>query len=659
VAQRSALDLAKTQSALEAFVATVPASVMVTDGEMRILQASPRWLEAFALTLDEARGRSVYEIDPDYFERFRSAYERCLAGEQIHSPQVISRQADGSRSFLRSELTPWRRTDGEVGGLIGAALDITEMVKALAQSERVSQRLKLAVELADLHVWEVDYVRQAVETDGAADTFFDEDVDHAAFLADTNITIDPRDRERIAHEWTAAVEEDRPFRPEYRVNRKDGREVWATCNVKLVRNDAGQPLRLVGAMQNITDRKNAEQALIRAKEEAEAANRAKSTFLATMSHEIRTPLNGVIGMAQAMAAEALAPVQRERLTLIRESGEALLAILNDVLDLSKIEAGKLDLEILDFSLSDLARGAHGAFTAVAERKGLDFNLTVETSAQGRYRSDPTRILQILYNLISNALKFTEHGRVRVNLSRHESGLRIEVSDTGIGMSPDALAKLFERFEQADASTTRRYGGTGLGLAISRELAHLLGGDLGAESLEGQGARIWLDLPLERLGDDLDAPRPARTHGEAQAQTPGSALRVLAAEDNSVNQLVLKTLLHQAGVEPHVVSDGAEALSAWRAQPWDLVLMDMQMPVLDGPSATRRIREEEQATGRARTPIVALTANAMAHQVEEYMALGMDGFVAKPIDVQRLFEVIERVLETAETTDALDGVAAAQ
>ena len=643
---RDAAALQEMQSTLSAFVATVPAYVFVTDTQMRVLEASPRWLAAFGLTLEAARGRSVYELAPDYFEQFRPVYDRCLAGEQIQGNRLAGPAGAGNPLYMRAELTPWRDASGQVAGLISAALDITEMVEALERTERSQQRLKMAVEIADLHVWECDYVRRTVETEGANDTFFDEEVDQQAFLRDSHITIDPRDRAQIADAWTAAVLADQPFRPEYRINRKDGKEVWATCTARLIWDEEGRPVRLIGAMQNITERKQAEAAILAARDEAEAANRAKSAFLATMSHEIRTPLNGVIGMAQAMAADQLTPAQQERVAVIRQSGEALLAILNDVLDLAKIEAGKLELEIAEFDLTGLVAGAHGAFTALAERKGLDFNLTVAPEARGRYRSDSTRIRQILYNLISNALKFTDEGEVAVRVDADGDGLRIEVSDTGCGMSEEVLGRLFGRFEQADVSTTRRFGGTGLGLAISRELADLLGASLTADSTPGQGSRFTLRLPLVRLGPeagDQEAPAPAPTPSAV-------TLKVLAAEDNAVNQLVLKTLLHAVGVEPLVVGDGEQALAAWRAEPWDVVLMDIQMPLMDGPAAAQAIREEEARTGRPRTPIIALTANAMSHQIEAYLAAGMDGFVAKPIDAAKLYEALSDLPEP-ETTEA--------
>jgi signal transduction histidine kinase len=381
---------------------------------------------------------------------------------------------------------------------------------------------------------------------------------------------------------------------------------------------------------------------------AEAANEAKSIFLATMSHEIRTPLNGVLGMVQAMASGAPSDGQREQLEIIRQCGETLLAILNDVLDLSKIESGELQLEEIDFDLESLTRGAHAAFTELANKASLSFDLCVEPSARGTYRGDATRVRQILYNLISNAIKFTPHGEVRVNVAWEDDALRLRVSDTGIGIEPARLSALFEKFTQADVSTTRRFGGTGLGLSICRELTHLMGGTIIAESTLGQGATFLVTLPLTRGA----AAPSAKTVRLAERVEPAKLrLRVLAAEDNQVNQLVLKTLLHQIGVEIVVVGDGALAVEAWERSQWDVILMDVQMPHLDGSEATRIIRAKETERGLRRTPIFALTANVLAHQTAEYFAAGMDGFVAKPIDIANLYATLKAV---AERSPSLNG-----
>ena len=300
----------------------------------------------------------------------------------------------------------------------------------------------------------------------------------------------------------------------------------------------------------------------------------------------------------------------------------------------------------EFDLAGLVGGAHDAFSGVAERKAIDLALVISPEARGRYRSDPTRLRQILYNLVSNALKFTDAGEVRLAVTRVREDLVIEVSDTGLGMSPEVLGRLFQKFEQADASTTRRFGGTGLGLAICRQLAELLGGAITVTSAEGRGSTFRVVLPLERIGDETAEAAPTEAGGVATLVLE-RALRVLAAEDNSVSQLVLKTLLQQVGVEVFVVGDGQQALDAWRAHAWDLILMDVQMPVMDGPSAAVAIRADEARTGRARTPIIALTANAMSHQTAEYLSVGMDGFVAKLVDAAKLFQAIGEAIEPAD------------
>jgi len=380
-------------------------------------------------------------------------------------------------------------------------------------------------------------------------------------------------------------------------------------------------------------------ALVAARDQANTANIAKSQFLANMSHEIRTPLNGVLAMAGIMSRGELDARQRERLGVIRESGELLLSVLNDVLDLSKIEAGKLELEIGDFDLTEMARSARQAFGVLAQAKGLRLDVVVEPEAAGAWRGDRDRLRQILSNLLSNAIKFTEEGAVAVRFGCNPAGcLRLTVADTGIGIASDHLPGLFEKFVQADNSTTRRFGGTGLGLSICRELARLMGGRITARSVRGEGSTFVVELPLPRaeagaipLADVESAPAEAR------------ALRVLAAEDNLTNQKVLRAVLQPLDIDLEIAPDGAAAIDAWRSGRFDLILMDIQMPIMDGVEATQIIRAEEKRSGLARIPILALTANAMTFQVEQYLQAGMDGHISKPIELQRLYSAIEQAL----------------
>jgi signal transduction histidine kinase len=377
-----------------------------------------------------------------------------------------------------------------------------------------------------------------------------------------------------------------------------------------------------------------ERALDSARVVAESANQAKSDFLANMSHEIRTPLNGILGMAQALGFHQLTPEQAAQLAVIKESGEGLLGVLNSILDLSKIEAGRLEIETHDFDLAEVVEAACAPLAGLAHRKGLAFGIDVDAAAEGAWRGDPLRIRQLIANLASNGVKFTESGSVAVRVRYGPGGLVLEVEDTGIGIQPDRLEAVFQKFTQGDASTTRRFGGSGLGLAICRELAHLMGGELSVESVVGRGSKFTCVLPLAR---------PTAPAASRDAGAQDRPLRILAAEDNPANQLILKALLEVTDSDVTIVADGAQAVDAFRASPFDIVLMDIQMPVMGGVEATRAIRGLQSELGQPPTPILAVTANIMTHQVGEYLEAGMDGVVAKPLQIEILLREIERVL----------------
>ncbi|MEY4255274.1 MAG: hypothetical protein RLZZ141_501 [Pseudomonadota bacterium] len=362
------------------------------------------------------------------------------------------------------------------------------------------------------------------------------------------------------------------------------------------------------------------------------ANDSKTAFLANLSHEIRTPLNGILGLAQAISADRLEPVQAERVEVLKRSGMGLLAILNDLLDLAKIEAGRLTVEAAPFSPEEVLKSSKNAIWATAEAKGLSVEVEIEPSARGVYQGDAARLRQILDNLMSNAVKFTPTGGVRVSLARPGDSLVLTVQDTGIGMTEEAASRIFKRFEQADASTTRRFGGTGLGLSICLELVTAMKGSIRVFSEPDKGATFVVTLPLTRLGDQAPeaAPKPS-----GQVLFNGPPLRVLAAEDHPVNQLVLKTLLAQLGINITLVGDGVEVLKRFKEGRWDIVLMDVQMPVMDGVTATRAIRALEREENRPMTPVIALTSNNLAHQIEEYRKAGFSAHVPKPIDAMEL------------------------
>jgi PAS domain S-box-containing protein len=629
---------------LVAMIDSVPLAVALYDTDFTLLRVSERWGFDFGLRPERMLGRHMFEIDPTA-RRWESQYRNCMKGERLVADRVPITRKDGKTVYINATTIPWRRTDGEVGGIMGMYQVLMDDRGEEYELVNAQRRLEAAIKLASIHVWEMDYRTKSVW--GAGDEFVEED-DVVGFLEmskDMSAGIHPDDREAAAAELAAARRERRPYRGEYRMDRKDRREVWVSAASADFYGETGEIETRLGVLVDITKRKRAEQALIHAKADAEAANRAKSDFLATMSHEIRTPLNGVLGMARAMEGDELTPAQRARLEVVRQSGESLLSLLNDVLDLSKVEAGKLELDIEPFDLCEVVSSAHAMFAGVAQGKGVALEMVVDDAARGAYRGDAARVRQIIANLISNALKFTDKGRAEVAVARTVSGIEIRVSDTGIGIPADRVDKLFQKFEQADASTTRRFGGTGLGLAICREFSELMGGSVRVTSTQGEGSTFIVELPLPRLEDVDVAPRAALPQ---QSAPPPEAedtppLRVLAAEDNKVNQLVLRTLLNQAGIDPVIVDDGRAAVEAWEQSAWDVILMDVQMPVMDGPAATRIIRQREAASGRAMTPIIALTANVMSHQVRDYELAGMNGWVAKPIEVAALFAGLEAAL----------------
>jgi two-component system, sensor histidine kinase len=378
--------------------------------------------------------------------------------------------------------------------------------------------------------------------------------------------------------------------------------------------------------------------LVRLRADAEAANTAKSDFLATVSHEIRTPLNGVLGMAQLMARSELTAEQRGQLSVISDSGQDLLVLLNGILDLSKIESGKIELEARAFDLEQTVEAASAAFAPLAAEKGLAFSVEVAPQLRGTWRGDTARIRQVLSNLLSNALKFTAAGSIRLGVEPSGDGVAFRVTDTGIGIPADKLGAIFERFTQADSSTTRQFGGTGLGLAICERFVGLMGGEMMVESRVGVGSTFSFVLPL-RPDVALERAEPSAPEAAEDARP----IKILAAEDNSTNQLILSALLGTLGVDLTLVDDGEAAVEAFATARFDLLLMDVQMPRMDGLAATAAIRRTERLSGRSRTPIIALTANVMPHQIAQYRAAGMDAHVAKPVDLAALVGAIDEAL----------------
>jgi signal transduction histidine kinase/ActR/RegA family two-component response regulator len=391
------------------------------------------------------------------------------------------------------------------------------------------------------------------------------------------------------------------------------------------------------------------QALRRARHNAEAANRAKSEFLANMSHEIRTPLNGVVAVADMLARADMRPREQEMVEIIRSSGDTLQRLLSDVLDLARIESGRITIEAAPFHAGDLVRAVAALSQLRCDEKGVALKVEVAADLDGVVSGDMVRVRQVLTNFLSNAVKFTETGAIEVRAERMDSGLaRFIVSDTGVGFDPANKTRVMGRFQQADSSITRRFGGTGLGLAICAELAGLMGGAVDCDSTPGAGSRFWLDVPLPPAEAAPNGPSAASAGGDAEPGRP----RVLVADDHPTNRRVVELMLSDVA-DLYAAENGQEALDALVAGPaFDLVLMDMQMPVMDGLTAVREIRRREAANGLARVPIVMLTANAMPEHIADALAAGADLHLGKPFTAQALFGAMDEAMAAGETAKEL-------
>jgi two-component system, sensor histidine kinase len=393
----------------------------------------------------------------------------------------------------------------------------------------------------------------------------------------------------------------------------------------------------------------------RACQRAEQESTEKSDFLATMSHEIRTPLNGIIGMAQALSRTALSDKQAQMLDVISLSGNTLLRLINDLLDLSRIEAGKVELELMPFSTREILTRTLELFRPTAQEKGLRYTIDFKKCTGGHHISDPTRLSQIISNLVGNAIKFTDRGEVRVEMSLKSIAssshdvLHVAVHDTGIGINKDKINQLFQRFVQEDRTTTRRFGGSGLGLSISANLTELLGGTLMVESEKGKGSCFSLSVPLLRAGaDDRPVGEVDDSSGWTKPLGAATSLRLLIAEDNPTNRLVLATMLEPLGTELTFATNGLEALECYACGRFDAVLMDIEMPEMDGLTTLGQMQKTARASQTALVPVIALTANALHDQLLRYRKAGFDDVVTKPIDMARLYQSLERIAENVLT-----------
>ena len=624
---------------LQALLRNMDAVLWAVDLQGKFTFSQGMGLEALGLKAGERVGQDAWEIfkdDEEAVQKLRNA----LAGEAGYS------EMRRGELWFNVSYHPMRDSKGVIIGVVGVSTDISKQ-RRLVEDVRLNQEkfeglfehARVGIAIASLQgVW------TDVNTTFCTMLGYSRSDLMGKTLTEITRTDGLLDSRPIALQL---MDGDESLSLEKRYVHHSGEELWTHLSISLVRDSLGVPQHFITICQDISAVKKSEaerSALLIREQAALEASRLKSEFLTHMSHEIRTPLNGVIGMTSLLLDTKLTPLQMNYLENIKMSGDALLTVINDVLDFSKVEANKIDLEDIDFNLHSLADDAQRMLTFAAAQRNLPLQVNLSPDLMVTVRGDPGRMRQVILNLLNNAIKFTHTGSVAFSgqlVSRSDTMVeaRFEVTDTGIGIPPAALQRIFEAFSQADSSTTRRFGGTGLGLSISKRLVELMGGQIGVTAVEGHGSTFWFTLPL-RIGVapvEVESGVAIRPVDPSRART-----RVLVAEDNAVNQIVAIKQLEKLGYRATAVGNGSEVLDALRDIRYDLILMDCQMPEMDGFQATRTIRSSDSLNCRD-IVIVAMTANALVGERQKCLDAGMNAYVTKPVQLRELERVLEDCL----------------
>jgi PAS domain S-box-containing protein len=597
---------------------------------------------------DELIGRTIWEVLNRSVDLISHHLHRAMAEREPVRFEAAS--SDGNR-WCEIRAYPWG------GGLAVYYRDITESKHAEEALRYSEERLRLAVEAAQIGTWRWDLERDRLTWDSHFALLLGLSPD-APMAYDTFLSaLHPEDLEVTKKAISLARTEGRDYEMEFRTILPDQSVRWIMVRGRVLFNDAGRAVSMIGLVLDITSRKEHEEVLIRARDAAESANRIKTEFLANMSHEIRTPMTVVMAAIEQVMEPGLSPEKRQYLEMAENSAEALLHLIDDLLDFSKVEAGKLDFSETSFDLRTCVQEVVESLALDAQRKGLRLDVHFGPQVPAQVYLDPNRLRQVLANLVGNAIKFTERGEVTVTVDRigderpetGKSRLLFSVRDTGIGIPEDKKKLLFQSFSQADSSITRRYGGTGLGLALSKEIVQRMGGTIRMESQEGTGSVFSFILPFSHRKDA--APErltglPDGEKGGAVAASGGSkrAVRILLVEDDAAIRALVQMVLQNRDFEVITATDGEEGLSQWQSGHFDLILMDVQMPRMDGLEATRLIRQMERSSNR-HIPILALTAHARQEDEARCREAGMDGYLAKPIRMEALYTAIDTAISS--------------
>src|SRR5229473_211026 len=648
------LALLRSERELRATFRQAPLGLALLGLDRRWLHVNPRLCSMLGYSSDELkRGDFEKLIHPEDGDGAAVQFAR-LASDQQATSSFESRFIQKNGTAVWMELNASSISNGEEGpgSLLVAFENISDRKRLTAELLATQTRFRLLAEGIPQITWIAD-ARGTVELFNQRWYEYSGDRPDADCAKALSLALHPEDRAEDQKRWASAIGEGTTYEMELRLRRGDGSYRWHLARALPARDENRAIVNWLGTHTDIEDQKKAQEVLegkvqertrdLRVENDAlEGASKAKSSFLANMSHEIRTPLNGIVGMLELLAATELDQEQRECANTLRASTESLLAVVNGILDLSRIEAGKMELDSIDFRVDRVLRDVVTPLRALAKAKGVEVEFHVAQEVPRDLRGDPLRLGQILTNLIGNAVKFTREGKVDVAVFLvRETGQKIqvgcEVTDSGIGMSEEEMAKLFGEFSQANVSTQRQFGGSGLGLSIAKRFAQLMGGEIGVRSVQGEGSTFWFNVELER------AQQAVPLNGEMEVHTPihPIGLRVLVVEDNEVNKKVATRMLSRLGHYSEAVGDAVQGLEAVNTKTFDIIFTDCELPGMSGYEFATALRKDKP-TG---PPIVAMTANAMKGDREKCIAAGMDEYLAKPIKLIDMQRVIERALAT--------------
>lgn len=640
LARRAEAERAVSQRFICTVADHVPGVIGYWDAELICRFANRAYVDWFGKSPEQVVGMRLRDVLGDaLFQQNLPQVQGVLAGDAQDFERTVVRP-DGSQGYAWAHYVPDCDASGKIVGFFVLVNDITPLKSTELQLRSASSRLALAASAAGVGIWEYDpHTRESVWDDRMYQIYGLPPGDRSHSYSLWAQALHPADLVRVQREFDRAVEIAGDFMSEFRILTPGGEIRHIRSAAKAELDAEGSPERFIGVNWDITAIRRNEAALAAARAAAESANRAKGEFLANMSHEIRTPLNAILGLTHLLQRTPLTDEQQALAGDVAASGRTLLALINNILDFSRVEAGRLELDAVVFRLPELLDAAAALVAAAVLEKGLALSVTVDPDAPQTLLGDSLRAQQVLVNLLGNAVKFTASGAValRVESAGRRLGrplLRFVVDDDGPGLPPDRLERLFDAFTQGDASTTRRFGGSGLGLAICRKLAALMGGEVGAENRPGGGARFWFLVPFDAVADV----QPSRGAPVPAGPPRLAGLRILAAEDNKINQDVLRRVLELEGATVDIAVDGRQASTLLAATPeaFDVVLMDIQMPEMDGCDAARRVRA---VVGPSAPPMIALTAGALEEERARALASGMCDFIAKPFDLDRMVRAI--------------------